>query len=61
MGLDGNIRDEFSRILYGARLSLIVGLSTVSFAIVIGTVLGALGGYFAGRGFKPDGIAPQAA
>ena len=44
MGLDGNIRDEFSRILYGARLSLIVGLSTVSFAIVIGTVLGALGG-----------------
>jgi hypothetical protein len=48
MGLDGNIRDEFSRILYGARLSLIVGLATVTFAIVIGTVLGALGGYFGG-------------
>ena len=48
MGLDGNIRDEFSRILYGARLSLMVGLATVSFAIVIGTVLGALGGYFGG-------------
>ena len=46
--LDGNARDEFSRILYGTRLSLIVGLSTVSFAIVIGTVLGALGGYFGG-------------
>jgi peptide/nickel transport system permease protein len=48
MGLDGNARDEFSRILYGARLSLMVGLLTVSFAIVIGTVLGALGGYFGG-------------
>ncbi len=48
MGTDGNIRDEFSRMLYGARLSLMIGLSTVSFAIIIGTVLGALGGYFGG-------------
>src|SRR3989304_5604009 len=47
-GIDGNVRDQFSRLLYGARLSLIVGLSTVSFAIVIGTVLGAVGGYFGG-------------
>jgi peptide/nickel transport system permease protein len=45
MGLDGNVRDQFSRLLYGARLSLMVGLSTVSFAIVIGTILGALAGY----------------
>jgi peptide/nickel transport system permease protein len=48
VGTDGNIRDEFSRLLYGARLSLMVGLSTVTFAIVIGTILGALGGYFGG-------------
>ncbi len=48
LGTDGNIRDEFSRVLYGARLSLLVGFSTVGFAIVIGTVLGALGGYFGG-------------
>src|SRR5919108_5902940 len=48
MGLDGNIRDEFSRILYGARLSLIVGFATVTFAIFIGTILGALSGYFGG-------------
>ncbi|HRQ32033.1 MAG TPA: ABC transporter permease [Anaerolineales bacterium] len=48
MGLDGNIRDEFSRLLYGARLSLMVGFATVTFAIIIGTVLGALAGYLGG-------------
>jgi ABC-type dipeptide/oligopeptide/nickel transport system permease subunit len=48
MGLDGNNRDEFSRLLYGTRLSLMIGLTTVSFAIVIGTILGALAGYFGG-------------
>jgi len=47
-GVDGNVRDQFSRLLYGTRLSLMIGLSTVSFAIVIGTVLGALAGYFGG-------------
>src|SRR5215510_4555093 len=30
LGLDGNIRDEFSRLLYGARLSLMIGFSTVT-------------------------------
>ena len=48
LGLDGNIRDEFSRLLYGARLSLMVGLATVTFAIIVGTILGALGGYMGG-------------
>ncbi len=48
MGIDGNVRDQFSRILYGARLSLMIGFATVSFAIVIGTVLGAIAGYFGG-------------
>ena len=48
MGTDGNLRDEFSRMLYGARLSLMIGFSTVVFAIFIGTVLGALAGYFGG-------------
>lgn len=48
MGIDGNVRDQFSRMLYGTRLSLLVGLSTVSFAIVIGTVLGAMSGFFGG-------------
>jgi len=48
MGIDGNVRDQFSRLLYGARLSLMVGFSTVTFAIIIGTVLGAMSGYFGG-------------
>src|SRR3972149_5883674 len=48
MGIDGNVRDEFSRLLYGARLSLMIGFTTVTFAIIIGTVLGALAGYFGG-------------
>jgi ABC-type dipeptide/oligopeptide/nickel transport system permease subunit len=47
-GIDGNVRDQFSRLLYGTRLSLMIGLSTVSFAIVVGTILGALSGYFGG-------------
>jgi ABC-type dipeptide/oligopeptide/nickel transport system permease subunit len=47
-GIDGNVRDEFSRLLYGTRVSLWIGLSTVSFAIIIGTFLGALSGYFGG-------------
>jgi len=48
MGIDGNVRDMFSRLLYGARLSLIIGFTTVSFAIVIGVTLGALSGYLGG-------------
>ncbi len=48
MGIDGNVRDEFSRVLYGARLSLIIGFTTVSFAIIIGTTIGALAGYLGG-------------
>jgi len=47
-GIDGNVRDEFSRLLYGTRVSLWIGLSTVTFAIIIGTILGALSGYFGG-------------
>jgi ABC-type dipeptide/oligopeptide/nickel transport system permease subunit len=48
LGTDGNIRDEFSRLLFGARVSLFIGLSTVSGAIVVGTVLGAMAGYSGG-------------
>lgn len=48
MGLDSNIRDEFSRVVFGARVSIWIGFVTVGFAIVVGTVLGAVAGYAGG-------------
>lgn len=48
MGIDGNVRDQFSRIVYGTRISLQVGLSTVIMAVIVGTLLGAMAGYFGG-------------
>lgn len=48
-GLDGNVRDTFSRIVHGARVSLYIGFVTVGFAIVVGAVLGAIAGNAGGR------------
>ena len=48
MGVDGNVRDQFSRIIYGTRVSLRVGFITVGFAIIVGTLLGAVAGYTGG-------------
>lgn len=48
MGLDGNVRDFFSRVIYAARVSLPLGFTTVLIAIVVGTVIGAIAGYFGG-------------
>lgn len=47
-GLDGNGRDLFSRVVYATQVSLFIGISTVTFAIVIGTLIGALAGYIGG-------------
>ncbi len=48
MGTDEYGRDIFFRILYGARYSLSVGIVAVAIALVFGTILGAIAGYYGG-------------
>lgn len=47
-GIDGNSRDLFSRVIFGTRLSLQIGLATITFAILIGGVIGAVAGFVGG-------------
>ena len=49
LGTDGQGRDMLATILYGSRISLIVGFSAVIFALVLGVGLGLSAGYFGGK------------
>ena len=53
MGTDSNFRDVYTRVVYGARISLFIGFFTVGFAIIIGSVIGAIAGFAGGW---PDNI-----
>lgn len=49
LGTDGQARDVFSAILYGMRISMIVGFVSVGAAFLIGSAAGLLSAYFGGR------------
>jgi dipeptide transport system permease protein len=48
LGTDAIGRDILSRLIYGARLSLLIGIAVVTLSVILGTVLGLLAGYFRG-------------
>jgi peptide/nickel transport system permease protein len=52
LGTDDLGRDVFSRLIFGARISLLVGFTVAFSNIFVGTIMGTLAGYFSGRPFR---------
>ncbi|HWK98194.1 MAG TPA: ABC transporter permease subunit [Pseudolabrys sp.] len=48
LGTDAIGRDMFSRLIYGARLSLLIGFAVVALSVTVGTILGLIAGFFRG-------------
>lgn len=48
LGTDESGRDEFTRLLYGARISLTIGVVAMLLSVTLGTAIGALAGFFGG-------------
>ena len=54
LGTDAIGRDMLSRLIFGARLSLLIGVAVVTLSVLIGTVLGLIAGFFRGMSRSPS-------
>ena len=60
-GTDEFGRDIFARLVHGSRVSLVVGLISVSISLLMGGALGAIAGYYGGRVDENHGYFPGSA